>query len=147
MTTAKELAGRLNGRQYGNEITKEEVAEAKQNNLVVCFGYSDDITEFRGIIDDEFGSWEGATNKFFWNKKKNRYNPILEMDDQENLLQQGWTPPETAFSVISEWCPPDVNTSWRITTSVPYESFNIYEDGDLYCIGCVFEISPPANKS
>jgi hypothetical protein len=43
---AKELAKLLNGREYRKEITKEEIQKAKENNLVIIFGYSDDNLEF-----------------------------------------------------------------------------------------------------
>ncbi|HET8685200.1 MAG TPA: hypothetical protein VFM18_00895 [Methanosarcina sp.] len=58
---SKELAALLNGRQYRAEITKDEECQATQNNLVVVFGASDDLMEFRGAIDDELGAWEGTT--------------------------------------------------------------------------------------
>jgi hypothetical protein len=147
MTSAKELAARLNGREYGNEITKEEEAEAKQNNLVVCFGYSDDITEFRGAIDEECGAGDDASHEFFWHSRTSKFRVITQREDYNNLIANGWVPPKIWFSVRVEWCPDDVKTSWRLTSSIPYESFEIYEDGDLYCIGCVFEAPLPADKS
>ena len=54
--TAKELAEKLNGREYGNDITDEEATAAKKAGLLVIYGYSDDNIEFRGIIYDERGA-------------------------------------------------------------------------------------------
>ena len=48
---AKELAQKLHGRTYGN-ITTQDAAEAKDNDLVIVFGASDDLMEFRGAIYD-----------------------------------------------------------------------------------------------
>ncbi len=53
--TKEELAARLNGRQYREEITPEEEQLAKENSLVVIFGYSDDLIELRGAINEELG--------------------------------------------------------------------------------------------
>lgn len=38
--TPQEFAALLNGREYGEEITREEEALAKAHGLVVVFGYS-----------------------------------------------------------------------------------------------------------
>ena len=53
--TKEELAAKLNGRSYRNEITPEEERLAKDNRLVVIFGASDDLIELRGAICDELG--------------------------------------------------------------------------------------------
>lgn len=50
----------LNGREYGDEITREEEAMAKAHGLVVVFGYSDDNMEFCGAITDEVGCYDGG---------------------------------------------------------------------------------------
>ena len=55
-----EFAAKLNGRQYGNEISKLEAQQAKDLGFVVVFGYSDDNTEFRGAYDDEVGCFDGG---------------------------------------------------------------------------------------
>ena len=56
---AKELAAKLNGREYCREITDEEVRQAKEAGLVVVFGASDDLIEFRGAIRDEGDCYDG----------------------------------------------------------------------------------------
>lgn len=48
--TKESLAAILNGRTYGDEITKEEEAQAKAAELVVIYGASDDLVEFGGAI-------------------------------------------------------------------------------------------------
>ena len=58
--TVDELAKKLHGNEYENEISKELAKEAKENNLVVVFGYSDDNMEFRGAIYDEIDCDEGG---------------------------------------------------------------------------------------
>lgn len=53
--TKEELAARLDGREYGSEMTEDEEAEAKEAGLLVIFGYSDDSIEFRGAFHVDGG--------------------------------------------------------------------------------------------
>ena len=53
--TKEQLAAKLNGRSYRNEITPEEEQLAKENHLVVIMGASDDLVELHGAIHDELG--------------------------------------------------------------------------------------------
>ena len=57
---AKELAAKLNGREYLREITDEEAKQAKASGLVVVYGASDDLIEFRGAIHDEGDCYDGG---------------------------------------------------------------------------------------
>ena len=59
--TKEELAARLTGREYRDEITAAEEAEARAAGLVVVFGASDDLMEFEGAIRDEIGCYDGGT--------------------------------------------------------------------------------------
>ena len=44
----------------GNELTRDEEELARENNLVVVFGYSDDCAEFRGAYVDEVDCFDGG---------------------------------------------------------------------------------------
>ena len=55
----QDFAKILNGREYGDEISTTEEQVAKENKLLVVFGYSDDCVELRGVVDEEFS--EGTT--------------------------------------------------------------------------------------
>lgn len=46
--TKEQMAALLNGREYGDEITRAEHQIARASGLVVVFGYSDDNMEVRG---------------------------------------------------------------------------------------------------
>lgn len=113
--TLKEFAEMLDNRSYGNEITKEEEALAKKLGFVVVFGYSDDNAELRGAIYDEIGCFDGG--------------PI----EHEEL-------PDVIYA---DWCPEDMDCSWAYGTSIPHESFHIFEGEDLYCVGIVCDINKP----
>lgn len=111
--TLKEFAKMLDGREYLHEITNGEEALAKELGFVVVFGYSDDNAELRGAIDDEIDCYDGG---------------VLEHDGLPDVI-------------YADWCPKDIDCSWAYGTSIPHENFNIYEDGELYCVGIVCDIN------
>lgn len=113
--TLKEFAEMLDNRSYGNEITKEEEALAKELGFVVVFGYSDDNAELRGAIYDEIDCFDGGP---------------LEHEELPDVI-------------YADWCPEDMDCSWAYGTSIPHESFHIFDGEDLYCVGIVCDISQP----
>lgn len=122
----EQLAAMLDGREYGNEITSAESLIAKENGLVVVFGYSDDNCEFVGAIDEEYGCWDGGDIYFskdgeVWNDKPNYH--------AKNHIRAIWCPKDEKGKIVA---------SWAYDTELPISTFNIYEDGELYCIGIVF---------
>lgn len=72
-----DMENRLNGRQYGSEMTKDEEREAKNANLVVVFGASDDLMEFRGAVNDEWGVWMSGEALF------NRNGLVINKCDED----------------------------------------------------------------
>lgn len=120
--TTKEMASALNGAQYGNEVTRAEEQMAKENGLVIVYGYSDEYTEFCGAIEDEAGCFGGGT--IFLTK--------------DGVVLEG-TP--GAKSIETLWCCPETGASWSFRTDIPHETFNVYEDEDLFCVGIVFALA------
>lgn len=59
MKKLKELASQLNKSEYRFELTNEQTEYCKQNGIVVVFGCSDDLMEFRGAIYDEYDCYGG----------------------------------------------------------------------------------------
>lgn len=128
--TAKELAQALDGREIGYEIDELYEKRARESGLVVVFGYSDDNTEFRGAIDDELGSYNGGV--FF----VSRSGVSEDAEDGGRRIDAVWGDSETG-------------ASWSYITDIPHETFNIYEDGELFCVGIVFSMDdtePPDEK-
>lgn len=109
--TKEQLASMLNGRQYGEEITREEEKLAKESGLVVIFGASDDLCEMRGAIYDEFDCYDGGD---------------IECEEYPGKLR-------------AIWCP-ESGGSWGYETDLLYVEFRIYEDDELYCVGIVVEL-------
>ena len=140
MITKEELAERLNGRQYGKEISRQEEQEAKEAGLVVVFGQSDDLVEFRGAIDDEVDLYEGGTIYFnqegilknacededcpYFQKELEEAKQILAVwgDDSPNLGVQGYS-----------W-------SFRAVDIPDAATFDVFDGEDKYCKGYIFSL-------
>jgi hypothetical protein len=135
--TKEQLAETLNGNEYGNEITKEQEQQAKENGLVVVFGYSNDNMELRGALNDEFGCDEGGEIKFTKEGKK------IDEDDMEVLEKYNVVPKLNTIEAV--WDEPfdetDERCSFQYKTDIPHSKFKIMEDEELYCVGIVFNIS------
>lgn len=125
IVTKEELANRLDLMQYGTSLSMEELRDAKESGLCIITGASDDIIDFEGTIYEEADAIEGGTVYIMPNgaiKKKNKDG--------------------NGIKVKAEWCPKDVEASWRISTSVPAATFKVVEGDELFCIGCVIEFTP-----
>lgn len=127
----KDIAGMINGREYREETTPKIENIAKKYDVVIVFGASDDLCEFRGAIDEEIGAWEGT----------------IAYLDTDGLLEHS--------DCISENCPyfeikrknaKKINVIWRdqggwfFETDIPHETFTIIEDGERYGDGIVFAL-------
>ncbi len=129
--TLKKFAQMLDGREYGYlQFTSEEIQIAKENGFVIVCGASDDLMEFEGAIRDEGGCFEGG--EVFFNK-----TGIVFPEDDER--------PDDCSQITALWCAEkDENgtpATWAYQTDIPHETFKIWEDGELYCIGIVFSIA------
>lgn len=134
--TKQELAKFLDGRKYGNEITRDMAETAKSYGLVVVFGYSDDNMEFRGAINDEIGCYDGGVVHL---DKDGIFAPwewcdCYDGDRPCKLIQKIR---EKCLTVEAVWRAPD-SPAWTYKTLIPHEIFNIMEDDEVYCRGIVF---------
>lgn len=129
--TKEELAKRLNGRPYGAEMRKEEEAAAARDGLVVVFGASDDLMEFRGAICDEAVCNDG------WDILVNRLGPVEGHEDCE--CQYCSFSPESFETIKAIW--DKDGYSWTYKTKIPHATFDIIEDDTKYCRGIVFELA------
>lgn len=143
----EELAQLLNGRQYREEMTYQEHIQARKNRLLVCFGYTDDFLEFRGIIYNRLCFYEGEGLFLYKNKDhkiallyESNYDEIKEILEDYNL---SFILPKIPIKI--QWFPEELNCSWLITTDIPHATFDIYDDEELYCRGIVLEISDIEN--
>ena len=137
---AKEWQAILNKREYRNEMSRDEEKQAKLDRVLICFSASDDLLEFRGIIDDEVGAWEGTTVKL---------TPELELfDPSENKESQKFNNSQInkMLKITALWAPKnEENKTWASfhVTSSDFEFywFDIMEEGEIYCRGFVVDES------
>lgn len=139
----EQFAQLLNGRQYRQEMTKEEEELAKENGLLVCFGASDDLLEFRGIIYDDADVYRGGS-VFLVKKETGKIGLITE--DELNEARDVLTEKQLEFNlprikITADWSPNYLRCSWRITCDLKHAEFDIVDDGQLYCRGIVIEES------
>ena len=137
--TAESFAALINGRQYLKELSKDEEAIAKDNNLVVCFGQGDDELIFCGAIQDQLGAY-GGVEAYVING--NAIRDYQYDEDVAVLARYGYTS-KPSIKVVSEWCPDEFEGSWLIgVEGIEGFHFDIMEDDDLYCRGVVFCLNP-----
>jgi len=109
MNYVEKLAAELNGMEYGTEPSEDIIKYAKNYNIEIVYWYSDDCTEFRGLFDEELGSYNGRA--FISNMGRR----------------------------IKAECGIDPQCEYTFSTDIPHATFDVSESGDLYCIGIVFE--------
>lgn len=137
-----EFAARLNGREYGSEMSRAEEAEAKQLGLLVVYGYSDDNIELRGIIDDEVAAYDGTDFRIDAKGLRRSWNDIdcpTEQEAREFFARESLP----TVHIRAKW---GGERSWTITADVEYAEFLIMEDGEEFCRGIVIDgskLRPP----
>lgn len=140
--TKEELAAILNGREYGSEITSAEEADAKAAGLLVVFGYSDDNVELRGAISEEIGMYDGGR---FCITSEGSVMPMwedVEITDKEEACEYFRKDALPRIGVDCQWAPADEPTlSWRYSTTAPHATFDVMEDGEVYCRGIVLAMA------
>ena len=100
--------------------------KAKENDLVVVFGASDDLIEFRGAIEDEGDCFDG---------------------DDVYITKDGLCTNEAVSPnmITAVWCgrKDDIGNyiSWTYKTDISHEVFNVTDDGEIYCEGIVFSLN------
>jgi hypothetical protein len=131
--TIQEIAKKLDGMEY-LEDTPSIFDDAKNSGIIVVYGASDDLMEFRGAIYDEAGVFDGG--KVYITKDE-----ILLSPDCECEYATKWydSQKKEARSIEAIWCGSDPEASWSYKTDIPHVTFRIMEDGDVYCYGIVFQ--------
>lgn len=128
--TTKEVAERMNGREYMHEITTEESNELAYHGITVAFGASDDNVEFYGYIDDEIGCWEYVTIPILDDEILKKCSDVCE--DYDCPL---W---KNALSKAKTLRAQFTNDGWKFAADFPHEKFVIMEDGEVFGEGVVF---------
>lgn len=140
--TPKELAAILTGREIGSEITEAECWQAIDDGLVVVFGASDDLMEFRGAINDEVYAYKGTIITVDatgivpeWERLDDRERRDIDFA-RDYFKREGGRKPITAL-----WNETQGSPACEYDTAIPHETFDIMEDGETYCRGIVFSLA------
>jgi len=139
----KEIAEMLDGIDYGELINergkvKEIFDLAKESNLVIVHGASDDLMEVRGIdlmevrgiFEDEIDCWDGGD---VYVDEFGVYDYEFGVYDYDVTRAK-----ENLITVV--WDDEERGASWTYKTDIPHEEFKVYDEGVLYCIGIVFSV-------
>ncbi len=134
-----ELAEALNMSEYPFWIAESLTEAAKQFELVIVYGYSDDSIQFDGAIYDEVPAYEGGkaylTSKgLLYNKCDNEACPNFESKQK------------SAKIIEAIWCA-EGEPTWTFKTDIPHETFLIIEDGEEFCRGIVFSMKALCDTS
>ncbi len=122
--TKEEMAAKLHGREMGDEFTLEDRLAARASGLIVVYGYSDYCVEVDGVSCDE-----RAIDLLYFRR------PGLVEQHNEECECNNCTAP------TSQVKPEYKDAVWRFQTDIPHATFDIMEDGALYCRGIVFSLS------
>ena len=136
--TSQEAAERLKGCEYGQEGSPELWAEMKAAGLVAVFGASDDLMEFRGAIDDELIAYDGAEA---FVTPHGLFKPCDDNWPHSVAAQK------SAVQIDALWDAGDGEPPWTYETEIPHATFNVFEDGEIFCRGIVFALADAASKS
>ena len=125
----QEAAAALNGNEYRDEGSPELFTEMKQNGLVAVFGYSDDVTELRGAIDEELGC-----APFFVTPGGLLKSLCSEGEDCPYFKQLA-----SGAATIT----PTGDATWThlYEADIPHATFDIVEDDEPFCRGIVFALA------
>ncbi len=129
MEKLKDFAQRLTKAIHSRGIPQEFINEAKENGIVIVYGYSDDNMEFDGAIYDEVGCFDGGT-------------AYLTFED--GVLLDGCQCFEcekkrkAAKTITAVWCDKENGWTWSYVTDIPHETFEMKDDDEKFCLGIVF---------
>lgn len=130
------LAQKLNGIKRG-DIPSDMALYAREHELVIVTGASDDLIEFDGAIRDEGGCYDGGDVYF------DRTGAAQNGEKLANKITAVWcgNVDDEPAGDLSEFQTENGETiTWTYKTDIPHATFMVYEDGKPYCRGIVFSI-------
>jgi hypothetical protein len=134
--TKEEFAQMITGRYRGDETTATEKVIARENGLVVMYGYSDDNVEIEGAIRDEVSAYDGTTISFL-----NGEILANKCEDENCPYFKGLKNNSNIKKIEALWCGEE-NYSWTFKTDISHATFEVVDDdGEKFCRGIVFDIN------
>ena len=136
MTHAQILANKLDGMEYRSRDIADNDHYAKEHNLIVLSGYSDDNIEINGAFSDEVSAYNGVEFSM------NEYEVLTECESACDHCDQEYIMNAAPIKVTAEWNVGDY--SWFIDAKgvgvKEIHYFNVMEDKTKYCRGVVIRL-------
>ena len=136
--TKEEIAKLLDGSEYPLNISKELQYGCLKNGIVIVYGASDDLMEFRGAIREELDCYEGG--EFLFDRQgqiKDWYD--IRDDISEEDAKDYFQRKDGAANIEAIWGQGEY--SWQYKVDFPCAGFDVVEDGEKYCQGIVFNLT------
>lgn len=137
---AIDLAKRMDGRQYPGAVKLEDTKFAKDHNLLIVHGYSDDIVQYDGAFCDEgYGPVE------YFTAKGRVSDPECDCDAarREHVAAKAKAASfdvcQGGFDVEKDGKTYSVFWNYK-AHAFPYAQFDVMEDDSIYCIGMVIDL-------
>ena len=131
----KEISKILDGMDRTDDVPKDIEKLAKENNIIIIFGYSDDLIEVRGKIYDEFDIFDG--DKLLFTSQGILSNECYNKDCENFKLLKTLLNPQEVKAIWRNSSP-----YWSYQTDIPHKTFRMLDsDDEIYCIGIVFSLS------
>ncbi len=138
--TIKEIIVMINGTKHRSMAVEKIHKLAAENGIVIVFGASDDLMEFRGAIYDEECLIDGG--EVFV-----RPSGLVKQPECDCQHAADWfnNAKKDSRKIEALWCRnidrSQSEISWQYKTEIPHETFVIMDDGRTYCRGIAFKVS------
>lgn len=135
MITKEELAKKIDGIKYGQDIDPSLVQGAKDNGLVIVYGFSDDLMEMEGAIYDEGDCYGGE--KFLIDRDGilPDYDDIEEEEEMDEYVKRK----KKSKTIHAIRCAQD-EPAWTYKTKIPHATFHVMDEDGIQCRGIVFSV-------
>jgi hypothetical protein len=135
--TVKEWSERINGVEYPAYDLDIFNRDMKEDGIIAAYGYSDNLLEFRGVVHEETKAWEGNEGNTVLIASREKGTAFLF---EKDVTQFSRKITAQMRRVTAVWHPEDLEACWKIETEIPHETFDIMEEGELFCRGVVFHV-------
>lgn len=141
--TPASIAAELTGRELAPRdahIPDDVVARAKAAGILIVCGASDDLVEFYGAWRDEAGADNNTEVMIDATGVLPSWETVKDEDDEEQAAE--WhVRKRGARTITTLWAPDEPSCSWAYKTDIPHSTFDVMEDGELYCRGIVLAVA------
>jgi len=144
----KKIASVLNGIEYPVQLPNIIREELELNNFVAVYFHSDDLVYLKGAISDCLKITDGD---YIYFKKNNinhgsDKNTIYKTFDVSILINKCEDNCCYYEELTKKACAKILCEDYELITDISHETFTVFEDGELYCLGIVFDINDIARE-